>query len=382
MPAAPHRLAALLGVFAAAPALAQHPGAEPVEEVIVSAPYARAQAEMLQATSVLSGEGLDRALAATLGETLAHLPGVSSSYFGPGASRPIIRGLGGERVRVLIDGIGAIDASNTSPDHAVAGEPVTAERIEVVRGPASLLYGSSAAGGVVNVIDGRIPAAMPEKGAAGTLFGRYASNDDEAATAASLTLGAGAHVAVHADGFYRDTGDIRVPGVRGPLANTDTETYGGAAGVSYVFERGFFGVSAANFQSDYGVPTAEGQEEAAAVDAAAGGVRIDLDQIRVDVKGRLGLDGFFKEAKLRFGYGDYEHRELEGGVTGTRFLNEGWEGRLELVQRGTRGHRGAVGMQVRRRDFEAIGAEAFVPPNATTQLGLFTVQEVDLGPAR
>ncbi|MFZ5608353.1 MAG: TonB-dependent receptor [Pseudomonadota bacterium] len=373
-----------------------HKDHDKVEEIIVTAPFQRQQFDILQATSVLAGEALDRALETSIGETLARLPGIESSYFGPGVNRPVIRGLGGDRLRILIDGIGAIDASNVSPDHGVVGELVTAERVEVLRGPASLLYGSSAAGGVVNIIDGRIPSAMPAGAADGTLYGRYASNGDEASLAGSVNVGLGGKLALHADGFFRDTGDIRAPGFafspalraartqeavaagedpptfsRGRLDNTSTQSYGGTGGLSYVFDRGFLGAAVSTYQSNYGVPLEK--EE-----ATAPGVRIALDQWRVDMKGAVAFDGFFEEAKLRFGYGDYQHSELEGDAIGTTFLNQGWESRLELVQRAQAGHKGAIGLQVRRRDFSALGAEAFVPPNDTLQVGLFTLQDYQL----
>lgn len=369
-----------------------------IEEIIVTTPYQRQQFDLLQSTSVLSEEAIKQNLETNIGETLASLPGIESSYFGPGAGRPIIRGQGGDRLLVLVDGIGSIDASNTSPDHAVAGELITAERVEVLRGPASLLFGSSAAGGVVNVIDGRIPSKLPEDGVNATFFSRYGTNDDEASFAGSATFALGQNVAVHADGFYRDTGNIKVPGFAlsdaareeeleegadedefefRRIGNTDIENYGGAFGVSSIFERGFLGVSVNVTENEYGVPIAEehghGEEEGKEEEEAP--IRIDLEQVRLDLKGALDFDGIFEQAKLRFSYGDYEHRELEGDEVGTTFLNDGFEGRLELVQRARGGWKGALGVQVRQRDFEAIGDEAFIPPNKTWQAGFFTLQE-------
>lgn len=345
------------------PALASETTAPPgLEEIIVTAPYERQQFDILQSTSVLDEAHIKEHLEGNLGETLASLPGVSSSYFGPGASRPIIRGLGSERLRVLVDGIGTIDASNTSPDHAVASEVLTAERIEVLRGPASLLFGSSAAGGVVNVIDGRIPSSVPDA-VEGAVFARYGTNDDEATIAGSLTAGIAEHLAIHADGFYKDTNDIKTDGTR--FENTDTESYGGTFGLSGVFDTAYLGASVSYNESNYGVPISEGDED----------IRIDLEQLRFDVKAGLDLDGFFNQAKFRFSYGDYEHAELEGVETGTVFNNQGYEGRFELVQAPHGNWKGAIGVQFRGRDFEAIGEEAFIPANDTLQLGFFALEE-------
>ena len=139
------------------------------DEVVVTAGAAAQQLEMAQATTILSGEDLDQRRDASLGETLAQQPGISSTYFGPGASRPVIRGLGGDRVRMLSDGLGSADASNVSPDHAVSVDPASAERIEVLRGPSTLLYGSTAIGGVVNVLDNRIPTYAAEEPLSGSV---------------------------------------------------------------------------------------------------------------------------------------------------------------------------------------------------------------------
>jgi len=369
-----------------------------IDEIIVTTPYERQQFDLLQSTSVLDENDIKQRLETNLGETLSSLAGVSSSYFGPGASRPIIRGLGAERLRVLLDGIGTIDASNTSPDHAVASEVITAERIEVLRGPASLLFGSSAAGGVVNVIDGRIPSDVPDE-IEGGFFTRYGTNDDEASVAGSLTAGIAERLALHVDGFFKDTGNIKVPGFaataeeraeadedeqdefeEGRISNTDTESYGGTFGISGFFEGGYIGASIAYNESEYGVPIAEEHhgEEEGEEEEEEGPIRIDLDQLRLDFKAGFDLSGFFNQAKFRFSYADYEHAELEGDEIGTTFSNKGYEGRFELVQAPQGNWKGAVGIQFRQRDFEAVGAEAFIPANDTLQLGLFALEEYEL----
>jgi len=399
----------------AAPAVASATPLPPggVEEILItSRPFGQSRFDAVQGTAVLTGEELSRRLEGTLGETLAAIPGVSSSSFGPGASRPVIRGLGAGRVRVLSGGIGSIDASTTSPDHAVAIEPLTAQRIEVIRGPGTLLYGSAAVGGVVNVIDGRIPMSAPENGASGGLRGAYSSVDDGWQGQAELNAALGSFV-LHIDGYKRDTRDLEIPGfaesdalraleeaehehdddhagedIRGLLPNSDVDNEGGAIGLSYLFDSGFIGVSLSRNDMNYGVPGGhghgEGDQDAVGPDEAdhgEEGVRIDLEQTRFDLMGEINRDfGVFKAAKLRFGYADYEHTELEGDEIGTVFQNEGWEGRIELVQQEAGNLRGAVGLQMLSRDFAAFGEEAFVPPTDTFLWGVFVVEEFGAGP--
>ncbi|MEM9616376.1 MAG: TonB-dependent receptor [Pseudomonadota bacterium] len=394
------------------------------DEIIVTAsPLERTVGETILNTSIISGEELQRRVENSIGETLRREPGVSSTFFGPGASRPVIRGLAGDRIRVLDAGIGSIDASATSPDHAVAVEPATAQKIEIVRGPSTLLYGSSAAGGVVNVFNGRIPSVVPEDGLDGSVRVGTSTVDDGFETSGGFDLklgdfGDGALV-FHGDGFYRDAEDYDIPGfaesarlraleeaeegpeeegheeeeeVFGTAENSAFETKGGSAGLSFVFDNGFFGVSATAIDTTYGIPGGhgheEGEEEGEEEEEEEGGVTIDLEQRRLDVNGEIEGDfGLFQKAKLRLGYADYEHVEIEpSGEVGTNFSNVGWEGRFELVSK-TRNLfggelNGATGIQYRKRDFSAIGEEAFVPPTETDQFGLFALKELSTGPWR
>lgn len=373
----------------------------------------RSQLEVAQPTSVLAGAELDLKRQATLGETLADEPGVSSTYFGPGASRPVIRGLGGERVRVLTDGVGSGDAAGLSPDHAVSADPLAAERIEVIRGPATLLYGSSAVGGVVNVLDGRIPSYVPGQAMTGQVEVEGGSVSDSRAGAASLDGGlgrpGGGGFAWHVDYSRRETDDYEIPGFGpldpeereesepGLLANSALETESGALGASWVGDRGYFGVAVSGFDTLYGIPGhghehEEGEEHEEDEEHEEGeeheedeeGVSIDLEQRRVDLRGEItdlsGTvgQGLFRGLKLRLGVADYEHVELEGAEVGTRFDNESWEARLELVQRRRGRLSGSIGLQGSSSDFVAIGEEAFVPPSVTDTLALFTFQEVEL----
>ncbi|HVF59816.1 MAG TPA: TonB-dependent receptor [Thermoanaerobaculia bacterium] len=352
------------------------------EEILVTASAdARGQLELAQPTTVIGGEELRRRLEPSLGETLSKEAGVSSTYFGPGASRPVIRGLGGDRVRVLQDGLGAGDASSTSPDHAVSIDPLTAERIEVLRGPSTLLYGSSAVGGVVNVIDQRIPDRVPSAPVTGLVELRGGTVADERGGAAVLDGGRG-EWAWHVDFLKRETDDYEVPDSAvsgGVLENSALETESGSVGVSWVSEGGFLGVAVGGLDSFYGVPgghahaEGEGEEEAP--------VRIDLEQCRADLRGAITRPfGPFRGARLRIGTTEYEHTELEGAEIGTVFTNETWEGRFELVQRPFGALSGSFGAQVATRDFTAVGEEAFIPPTETESWALFAFEEVARGP--
>lgn len=361
----------------------------------------RSDAELARPVAVLEASALQVELEPTLGETLKAVPGVHSTYFGPGASRPVIRGLGGDRIRVLEDGIGSFDASSTSPDHAVSFDPISAKRVEVVRGPATLLYGSSAVGGVVNTIDDRIPDARSDRLLQGVADLALGSVSDERSGAAALRAGQGPFV-FRGEYARRETGDVSIPGFAesaslraaeaeqggtedeafGMLPNSAIENESFGAGAAVVGRRGFFGVAVREFDTLYGVPGGHAGEEAEGGEGAEA-VRIDLQQRRLDVRGgRTQPFGPFRAGKLRFGAADYEHVELEGTEVGTRFLNDGWEGRLELLHRPLGSLSGSVGVQVAQRDFEAIGEEAFVPPSETLSWALFAFEEVGSGPVR
>jgi iron complex outermembrane receptor protein len=339
----------------------------------------------------------------------------------------VLRGFQGERIRVLTDGIGSIDVSNTSADHAVTIDPLTAERIEVLRGPAVLLFGGQAIGGAVNVIDRRIPRIVPDDGIHVDATGGLSSAADERSigAAADLALGKGGFV-VHVDGSYRQSDDLRVGGyilspelraeqlaiaeeeleeghpdeaaealelanARGEIPNSATEQKSAGIGAALIRDRFNIGASVSVFDSEYGVPMrpgaehhheeGEGEEEEEGEEGhGAAPVSIKLRQVRADLRGEYKLDaGFLEGIRLRVGAADYKHTEFEGEEVGTVFKSSGAEGRLELVQRDRGGWRGASGAQYFSRDFEAVGAEAFLPPNTTSQIGLFTLQEFELG---
>lgn len=387
--------------------------------IVVTAPFVR-DLSILAGTSELTGDELSREARSQIGDALTKLPGVSATSFSPGASRPVLRGFQGERIRVLTDGIGTIDVSNTSPDHGVTVEPIILDRVEVLRGPAVLLFGGQAVGGAVNTIDKRIPREVPEEPFHLDALATYGSAADERSIGASLDVPLTSKLVLHLDGSYRKSDDLRVggfvlapglraeqleiaaeeraegnldeaaeaeelAGLRNRIPNTGTETYSFGGGLAYIGEGGSFGISGGYYNSLYGVPErpgaghAHGDEGEGAPAEEEGPVTIGLDQIKVDFRGEVNLPGFFQALRLRAAYADFKQTEFEGDEVGTVFRNEGIESRLELVQRERGGWRGASGIQYVHRDFSAIGAEAFVPPNLTDQIGIFTLQEVRTG---
>ncbi|MBD8736409.1 TonB-dependent receptor [Sphingomonas sp. CFBP 13706] len=397
---------------AATPAPTRTPTPRAAAEILVTAPVRQSETDVLQGTSILSGAELTRNLRPTIGETLARQPGVSATSFGPSASRPILRGFQGERIRVLTDGIGSIDVSNTSVDHAVIIDPLLAERIEVLRGPSALLFGSSAVGGVVNVIDTRIPRSVPENGYRVNGIATYGSAANERSGGAAGDVAVGQHLVLHADGSYLKSGNLRTGGnilssqaraaalsqvglpqdtdepidfagsaaLRGKLPNTQSETWTAGVGASIITDGGNLGVSYSHYDSLYGVPiryaTAVGQEQEAP--------RLDVVQNRVDLRGEINTGGgFLDKIRVRAGHATYRHFELEpdGGV-GTAFFNNGTEGRIELVQANRGGWQGASGVQYFNRLFDVNGDEAFLPRNETNQTGLFTLQQYSAGAFR
>lgn len=335
------------------------------ETVVVSAsPDVRGHDEMYQAASVLEDRELARRAETSLGETLAGEPGVHGAWFGPGASRPVIRGFAGDRVRIMTNGLEVGDASSTSPDHAVGAGPLGAERIEIIRGPATLMYGSNAIGGAVNVLDNRIPSVVPDEAVSGSVLLRGGSAADEIAGAVSLD-GGGRQVAWHLDGYTTSAGDLDTP--IGVLENTQVESDGYSAGLSWVGAKAFVGVSGTAFDTDYG-------------SAAEEGVTIDLEQRRLDLRGEVrDLAPLFRGLRFRAGTSDYEHVEFEGDEVGTRFLNDSWEARVEALHGRLDGFSGSAGIQYTSRDLSALGEESFVPPTDTRSVGVFAFEDFRFG---
>ncbi|MEZ5528445.1 MAG: TonB-dependent receptor [Porticoccaceae bacterium] len=382
---------AVAGLPAAVSAQDQH--TSELNEVIVSAsPLEENAAGINQAVSVLSGEELRNKAAATIGESLKDEPGVTSSGFGPGVGKPVIRGQTGGRVRVMQDSLGTMDASTASGDHSIATEALVAERIEVLRGPATLRYGNGAIGGVVNVIDNRIPDEVPKE-IRGAVEYRHNTANDQNSNVFLLEGGKG-NWAWHLDGMYRDSNDLEVEGYaqkpepgelpdehmsHGFITNTDTQAQSATGGLSWVGDDGFVGISISRTENLYGIPTAEHGHDADP-DAEPEMVRIDMDQTRVDLKGEW-TDVFpgFELGRFRLGYNDYEHVEIEGGAKGTKFTNEAFEGRVELLHQEIAGWSGAIGTQFEDRTYAAIGEEAFIPKSDIQQGGIFWTGETNMG---
>ena len=318
-------------------------------------------------TDVLAGQRLDESRAASLGETVASVPGVQSSNFGPGVGRPVIRGMDGPRVAILDGGLASQDVSTVSQDHAPAVEPFLADQIEVLKGPSTLLYGSGAIGGAVNVVDGRIPEYAIEGGMSGRAEARFSGGDQGGETAMARVDGGNDRIALHADAVYRNALDYDTP--RGRQANTFIDARSGALGGSLVGDWGFVGLSASRFENAYGNPGEPG-------DLALGdrGVHVEMQQDRYELKGAL-RDLWGAGNGLRFAYGHtgYTHTEFEGDAPGTRFRKNANEGRLEATFGDPAGWQGAVGAQASTASFVAIGEEAFVPETRTRAQGVFGV---------
>jgi iron complex outermembrane receptor protein len=312
--------------------------------------------------------------------------------------------------------MGNMDASTVSADHATSIEPFLADQIEVLKGPATLLFGSGAIGGAVNVVDGRIARELPDRPLSGRAELRGNSVNDERSGMFRLD-GVSGNVVLHVDGLVRNGDDYRIPGYavidgledhsghdheegdtdeprRGRLDNSSVRTRAGGVGATWLGDDGYFGVSASTYRTNYGIPNGahvhadddhdhddhdhdHGDEE----EGDEHDVRIDMVQNRFEAKGGIYQPtSFLKNISLRTAYTDYEHTELEAGTPATRFTNRGIEGRLEAVQEQIGGWDGAFGLQFGNSDFGAKGEEAFVPDTATKNIGLFVLQEKQFGP--
>ena len=333
--------------------------------------------DMVVPVSVIGGRELSLRRQGTLGETLNGIPGVTATQFGPNASRPVIRGLDGERVRIMQNGVGVLDASSLSFDHAVGIDPLIIEQIDVVRGPAALLYGGSAMGGVVNAIDHRIPKEALE-GYTGRAEARFGGPDQTRNGAAVADVGNG-QFAIHADFYSRETSDLDIPGYavskrksradgttrdnKGTLVNSDASAHGGALGVAWTFDTGYLGLSYADANNRYGTVAEES-------------VRIDMQNKRLELAGEVrDLKGPLQKIKLRMAHTDYQHVELEDGVIGTTFKNRGVQGSLEATHAPVAGINGVLGYQFQNTRFQALGEEAFVPGVTTQDQSVYVYEE-------
>ncbi len=373
-------------------------------DIVVTGTRLRFRTSEISSSTVLTGEALATQARSTIGETLAHLPGASSTSFGPSASRPVLRGFQGERARLLIDGIGTLDASNTSPDHAVALNPLVADRIEVLRGPVSLLYASGSEGGVVNAVSGRIARRDPRDGIDAVLAAGFGSAADERSLGFRVDAAAAPHVVLHLDGQYLNAASVRTGGfilgpaaraqaravadpaiaaladLSGSLPNTPFETWELAGGASLILPNGHVGVSFSNYESVYGLPTRFSLDPANPV----ADTLIDLDQQRVDVRFEVDGKGLLQTVRGRFGWADYKHNEVNvGGPITATFLNLGYEARLEAVLGQPGGDlKSTLGAQFYSRDFRVTGPAPLLPPTETEQIALFALHEWNLDPLK
>ncbi|MDP1666869.1 MAG: TonB-dependent receptor [Methylobacter sp.] len=364
-----------------------------LDEVVVTGPLQEKVSESAIPVTVLSDDELRLKVGHSIGETLKNELGITSQSFGPGVGTPVIRGQSGPRVRVLNNGIGSNDVSAISPDHATSVEPLLAERIEVLRGPSTLLYGSGAIGGVVNVIDNRIPDKLPDKLLGGALEQRFDSVSDETSTVMKIE-GGKSNLAYHLDGFYRDRNNLDIGGsaidvnaaqatdptldviqnTKGYIDNTSAHAISGSAGVSLVGDPGFAGVSINRLENNYGI----------APDGSGGEItRIDLKQSKYDFKSELKNPFRYAESlRMKLGYTDYQHTEIADGMPGAFFTNKTYESRLELTHNPLGIFRGLVGFQAIASDFAAIDkstSEVIVPQTQTNSYGIFAVESFNIG---
>ena len=401
--------AGLLSLAIASPlSLAQELERPPtmLEEVVVTSALHRNRAETVLPVNVLAGEEVRERAASTLGQMLEGQVGVNNASFGVGVGLPVIRGQSANRVQVLQMGVGNLDASAVSPDHANSLEPALAERIEVVRGPATLLYGNGAIGGVVNVIDGRIPRSQAE-GLTALAETRYDSVNDQRTAVMRLDGGSG-RFAWHLDGIDRESNDTEISGFalnpelvdlddpeayealldsRGRLANSNAASDSQTVGASWILDNGWIGMSYNQLDNEYGLPGGahahhehEEEQEEEEHDEEHGeeeeDIRIVMEQKRWDTEARIPLsNGLFEEFHGKVSVVDYQHKEVEGaGEVGTVFDNEGFEGRLTWHLNEPLNQEGVVGLQFGSREFSATGEEAFIPETDIESLAAFGLQ--------
>jgi len=422
----------LLGAAALAAAFAAPAFADTHPDVIVvtSSPIPVDNRSSASAVTVIGEDQLVRNLNGNIGDTLDRTPGVTSTYFGPAAGRPIVRGLGSERVRVLLNGLGALDASAASPDHAVTSEVLGAEAIEVLRGPAAIAFGGGAVGGVVNILDGRVPTAPVEGDFDGFVYLGGTSVDDGSQVAGRLAGGIGS-VVIQGDYVRRDGGGFEIPGFaeseaereehhgeedheddhddhedEGDHHDEEEPPYGSVEGGFYTFESaslgasivedwGYVGLSVKDVQSEYGLPghahAHEDEHEGEHEDdhdhdhdededhghEEEGVPVLVMDQTRIDLRGQIEREGFLNRVRFAVAHSDYRHAELEGDEIGTLFDVEGAEARVEFAHDHGGARQGAWGFNAFTRDFQASGEEAYIEPVTTQDWGVFATERWD-----
>ena len=375
-----------------------------MEHVLVSVPIHKKTAATALPASTLSGEVLRRAAAGTIGETLANSPGLTNGSYGPAVGRPVIRGQQGARVTVLQNSLSSADASTNSADHAISVEPVLADSVEVLRGPGTLLYGGGAIGGVVNVLDNRIPSTALSEPSGGIEY-RY----DDALSLDNLAgrlEGGNGRFAFHTSGLHREWEEMEIPGYAlrdleaeenyaGFVPNSGGETSTFNLGGALHYSKGWAGLSVSRLENEYGIPAGghghheeeqhhqeeeEFHQEEGNEDEQRG-IRLDIEQTRYDATLQLDepLPGF-ETLRGSLSYNDYEHAEIEGsGEVGAKFASDTWASRLELTHLDVGRLHGLLGLQWTVNEFSAIGEEAFVPKTDSTELGLFLLEDYHAG---
>jgi iron complex outermembrane receptor protein len=363
-------------------ACAQAEDAHHLDEVTITA-RSLERSDLMVPAQQLSGAALTQRQSSTLGETLDNLPGIANSSFGPNVGRPVIRGMDGDRIRILQNSGANMDVSGLSNDHAVPIDPLTTERIEVLRGPATLLYGGSAIGGVVNVIDNRIARERTfdaKGGVMGKAEVRAGGAADERSTGAMVEAGNDKFV-LHVDAFDRSTKNLRVPkdmscgeapnatpnGRR--VCNSASDSKGGAVGGTLLFDRGYLGLSTSEYRSTYGT-------------VAEPSVTIGMLRRHHVMEGLLREVGAFNDVKFQLGRTDYTHTEFDAGSAESTFKNKGYDLRLEGRQRAMQLNNGmqwdgVVGIQSERNNLQAKaddGSNTLLPPSRTNSAGVFTYQ--------
>jgi iron complex outermembrane recepter protein len=380
-------------------AKAAHPD---TDQAIVVTGTRRRVGDVLGNVTVLDEEELIHDMKPSLGDLLADMPGVSSTSFGPSASRPILRGEQGERAPVLIDGISSLDLSATDPDHAVTINPLTAERIEVLHGPGALLYSSSAIGGVVNVIDTRIPRHLPNDIDVDLML-NYGSAANERSGNLGVDVPLGGHFVAHVDGTYSKYDDLNVGGyllseplrqqalaspdpdiralasLKDKLPNTAGRADDAALGLAYIDGDLNVGISYGHHDAKYGVPIRFSLDP----DIKAEQPTIDAHQDRADARVNIPIGGFFRIFEFRGGISKYHHSELDAeGAVGSRFFSNGGEMRADVVQSDRGGWGGTTGVQYLSQTASIRGDEKYLPDSRKQNVGLFTLQTIEQGPIR
>jgi iron complex outermembrane recepter protein len=380
-------------------------GTAEAERVVVSGgAIERSETDTAQAVTILSENDLKLRTEPTLGDTLATQPGIGASGFTAGASRPVIRGQADNRVRVLNNGTEVFDVSNLSPDHAPSVSTLLSQSIEVVRGPATILFGSGAIGGVVNITDNLIPVEQPPTPISGEVDGRFNSTDLERSGAIALTLSPFQHFVIHAEGSLLRTDDRSIPGFAldqriraeltpeqrhndgfggnpfGSVPNTFIKTKDFGIGASYVWDKGYIGASYNRFLSEYGVPDDPEVDEPGVPPAHVHlKVRKDQYNVRSSIVDPL---PWFSVANLKFVYTDYKHDEIDDETVGATFKTRGVDSRIELVHKPIGLFEGSIGSQIFYKELSVLGEEAFLQPNKTLTIAGFVFEEVKLNPVR